>query len=221
MVTKKLFLASSSELKEDRKDFEILINRKNKDWVDQDVFLNLIVWEDFLDAMSKTRLQDEYDKAIRECDVFVMLFCTKVGQYTKEEFDAAFGQFKATNKPFIFTYFKDVQISTGNANQKDLMSLWAFQQELRTLGHFYTVYRNIDELKLHFNRQLDKLAASGFIECKVDKGEEVTPGGITHEATLAGNGAIAQGAGTVAVGRGGVIVGCKNTGNINTGTQNE
>ena len=118
MLTKKIFLASSSELKEDREEFEILIGRKNKDWVARGVFLELVVWEDFLDAVSQTRLQDEYNEAIRECDLFVMLFCTKVGQYTEEEFATAFGQFKATNKPFIFTYFKDAQISTGGANQE-------------------------------------------------------------------------------------------------------
>ena len=30
MIKKQLFLASSSELEEDRKDFEIFINRKNQ-----------------------------------------------------------------------------------------------------------------------------------------------------------------------------------------------
>ena len=105
--TIKIFLASSSELEEDRRDFEIFIGRKNKDWVAKGVFLRLVIWEDFFDAVSKTRLQDEYNKAIRECDVFVLLFFTRVGQYTEEEFEAAFGQFKATNKPFIFTYFRD------------------------------------------------------------------------------------------------------------------
>ncbi|MGH8508926.1 MAG: GUN4 domain-containing protein, partial [Gammaproteobacteria bacterium] len=83
--TKKIFLASSAELKGDRDQFEIFIGRKNKDWVDQGVFIELIVWEDFLDAVSKTGLQNEYNNAIRECDIFVMLFCTKVGQYTEEE----------------------------------------------------------------------------------------------------------------------------------------
>jgi hypothetical protein len=62
MLIKKLFLASSRELEEDRKEFEIFINRKNKDWVVKGVFLELLVWEDFLDAVSKTRLQDEYNK---------------------------------------------------------------------------------------------------------------------------------------------------------------
>jgi hypothetical protein len=56
----KLFLASSSELAGDRKDFEVFINRKNNDWIPRQVHLELILWEDFLDAVSKTRLQEEY-----------------------------------------------------------------------------------------------------------------------------------------------------------------
>ncbi len=86
----KLFLASSSELENDRKEFEIFINRKNKEWVAQEVFLELVVWEDFLDAVSKTRLQEEYNQAIKGCELFVMLFFTKVGQYTEEEFYSVF-----------------------------------------------------------------------------------------------------------------------------------
>ncbi|MDQ6843316.1 MAG: hypothetical protein M3Z92_03040 [Bacteroidota bacterium] len=76
MPKKTIFLASSSELKEDRKEFEIFINRKNKEWHGKGVFLDLIVWEDFLDAVAQTRLQDEYNKAIKECDIFIMLFFT-------------------------------------------------------------------------------------------------------------------------------------------------
>lgn len=219
MISKRIFLASSSELKEDRKEFEIFINRKNKDWVDQGVFLEIIVWKDFLDAVSKTRLQDEYNKAIRGCDIFVMLFCTKIGQYIEEEFETAFGQFQATNKTFIFTYFKDVEISTTSANKKDLMSLWAFQEKLSTLGHFYTVYKNSDELKFHFNRQLDKLAKNGFIELRWDKAEAAGASVTTYQATLTGPGAIAEGSGAKAVGARGVYVGGKNTGSINTSTQ--
>lgn len=157
-------MASSSELKEDRGEFEILVGRKNADWVARGVFLELVVWENFLDAVAQTRLQDEYNKTIRNCDIFVMLFSTKVGQYTQEEFETAFGQFKISNKPFIFTYFKDAEITISNASKNDLMSLWTFQQKLSSLGHYYTVYRNIEDLKFQFSQQLDKLAAEGFIE---------------------------------------------------------
>ncbi|MGH8863808.1 MAG: hypothetical protein ACREVZ_04070, partial [Burkholderiales bacterium] len=73
------------------------------------------------------------------------------------------------------------------------MSLRAFQEKLDALGHFKTVYKNTDQLKFHFNQQLDKLAKNGFIELKWDKGEAAAPHGNTYQATLTGNGAIAQG----------------------------
>jgi len=165
MNKKKIFLASSAELVDDRRQFELLINRKNKAWVEKGVFLELVIWEDFLDAVSQTRLQDEYNRAIRDCDLFVMLFFTKVGKYTEEEFETAFGQFKATNKPFIFTYFKDAPISTG-ALDDAVLSLLQFKKKLGTLGHFYTVYKNLEDLQLKFGQQLDKLADTGFIEFK-------------------------------------------------------
>lgn len=84
MKTIKIFLASSAELKSDREQFEIFINRKNKQWVNRGVFLHLLIWEDGLDAMSKTRLQDEYNKAIRECDLFVVLFLPRSGNIPRK-----------------------------------------------------------------------------------------------------------------------------------------
>ena len=75
----KLFLASSSELEEDRKEFELFIGRKNKELIKENIFIRLEIWEDFLDAMAQTRLQDEYNRVIKECDIFVMLFFYKSG----------------------------------------------------------------------------------------------------------------------------------------------
>jgi hypothetical protein len=179
----KIFLASSSELKEDREKFEILINRKNQQWHDRGAFLVLEAWENFLDALSKSRLQDEYNKAIKECDIFVMLFWTKVGKYTEEEFETAFGQFKDTNKPVIYTYFKDAEISTATLNQDDLESLWAFQKKLKELGHYQTPYRNVDQLTFHFYQQLDKLAENGIIKLVDGPQAGASAGLSTSEST--------------------------------------
>ncbi|PYJ70271.1 MAG: hypothetical protein DME76_06055 [Verrucomicrobia bacterium] len=99
-----------------------------------------------------------------------MLFNTKVGKYTEEEFETAFGQFKETNKPFIFTYFKDTQVSTASANESDFVSLWAFKKKLAALGHFPTTYRDVGDLKYKFRQQLDKLVARGFIELTSSNG---------------------------------------------------
>ena len=132
----KLFLASSSELKEDREQFEIFIYRKCKVWFDRGIFLHLELWEDFLDAMSPEGLQSEYNRTIQNCDVFVMLAFNKVGKYTAEEFDKAFWQFSETKKPFIFTYFKPPE----TRNQDKLQSLWAFEDKLKKLKHYKTKY---------------------------------------------------------------------------------
>ncbi len=202
MNKKTIFLASSSELADERRQFEIFINRKNKAWAEQGVFLELVNWEDFLDAMSQTRLQDEYNRAIRDCDLFVMLFFTKVGKYTEEEFETAFGQFEATNKPFIFTYFKDAPISTG-ALDESVLSLLQFKKKLSALGHFYTVYKNVEDLQLKFGQQLDKLAATGFIEFRPDKDTAPAPSIlISHSKNVVAGSTVNTGGGDFTVGGG-------------------
>jgi hypothetical protein len=160
---KKLFLASSSEVKEDRREFEIFISRRNSTWIDKGIFLRVVAWEDFFDAMSKTRLQDEYNREIRDCHIFVMLFWTKVGPFTDEEFETAFGRFNETGMPFVFTYFKTAPISMDDeARRSDLASLWKFQDKLKSVGHYQSKYTSIDDLKVKLSTQLDKLCESGF-----------------------------------------------------------
>ncbi|MEM8722246.1 MAG: hypothetical protein AAGE84_23620 [Cyanobacteria bacterium P01_G01_bin.39] len=153
MKTIKIFLASSSELESDRREFEIFINRKNNQYIEHNLFLQLLLWEDFVDAMSATRLQDEYNKAVESCDIFVSLFHTKVGKYTEEEFLKALETFKANGKPLIYTYFNQGKVEIT----PQVVSLLNFQQKLKDMGHFYTKYDNIDDLKYKFSEQLIKV----------------------------------------------------------------
>lgn len=152
----KIFLASSSELKDDREQFEIFINRENKKYIKQGIFLELVVWEDFIDAMSKTRLQDEYNKAITQCHIFVSLFHTKVGIYTEEEFTKALETFKANGNLRIYTYFKDAPINMSQI-RSEIMTLLNFKERLHNLGHFHTRYADINDLKHKFSEQLNKI----------------------------------------------------------------
>jgi len=188
----KLFLASSAELKADREQFEIFINRRNKAWNDKGIFLHLDIWEDFLDAMSVTGLQSEYNKAVAGSDIFVLLVHNKVGKFTGEEFEKAFGQFSETSKPFIFTYFKTPCTSQ---NQEDLQSLQDFENKLKELKHFKTNYQAIEGLREHFNNQLDKLAAADFIKFEAEsssenKGKRQPSVTKINTATIEGNGNI-------------------------------
>jgi len=156
MKTIKIFLASSNELKQDREKFEIEINRKNKLWLEKQVFLHLEIWEDLTERMSLTRSQDEYNQKIKEADLFVLLAYSKVGMFTEEEFETAFGSFQAKKKPFIFTYFKDIE--TGKEDSLDI-----FKNKLKDLGHFYTSYSDFNELWNKFNKELDRLLLDDFL----------------------------------------------------------
>ncbi|MCP5142179.1 MAG: hypothetical protein H6980_07500 [Gammaproteobacteria bacterium] len=159
--TVRIFLASSAELRDDRDAFDLYFRQLNDRLRNDGLYLEIVRWENFLDAMSDTRLQDEYNAAIRACDIFVSLFRTKTGKYTAEEFGVAWEQFKATGKPRIYTYFHATQVPTNADNRADLMSLWAFKDQLNELGHFPTEYDSIEGLKRHFRDQLDRLRDAG------------------------------------------------------------
>ena len=155
--TIKIFLASSSELKTDRDEYDLYFRRRNDSLRKQGVYLEIIRWEYFLDAMTERGLQDEYNKAICNCDIFVSLFWSKTGRFTEEEFDTAHRQFVNTGKPLIYTFFKKDRIDVEEVNREEIVSLYDFKEKLKKLGHYYTSYNNTEHLKRQFSDQLGQL----------------------------------------------------------------
>ena len=136
--TIKIFLASSEELRKDRDDFDLYFRQRNDALRKEGAYLEIIRWENFLDAMAETPLQEEYNRQVRACDIFVSLFMTKVGSYTEEEFDVAYQTFKQNGKPHIYTYFKDAPTSMAQIDKTAMQSLWQFQDKLKAMGHYST-----------------------------------------------------------------------------------
>jgi hypothetical protein len=152
-----VFLASSAELRNDRDALDLYLRQQNDRLRKMGWYVKVIRWENFLDAMSETRLQDEYNQAVREADVFLALFKTKTGKYTEEEFEVARQAFIDQKKPLIYTFFRKTQVSSSGENRADLMSLWGFQDKLKELEHFWKEYPDTDGLKLQVKDQLEKL----------------------------------------------------------------
>ena len=195
----RIFIASSYELVEERLALELWLHRKNKEWVDQGIFLQVEIWEDFIDAMSPTRLQDEYNKVIEQCDLFLMLYWTKVGIYTAEEFGKAFTSFKQDKAPLIYTFEKQVP-PPRMPSVEDVQSLDDFKSKLKALCHFTTAFQNKEELVLRVSVQLDKLRAKGLL-----------PPSQRNSAAASTSARAASGA---------VSIGGSNSGLANTGTVN-
>lgn len=159
MKTIKIFLASSAELDEDKKQFEIYINEKNIDLQNRGIFLELKTWKNFISSIKEGRTQDEYNEYIKGCDITIFLFHTKLGQYTKEEFDNAHDAFlkskRRNKKPHVFTYFRK--------DENESEEITKFKDYIDGLDHFYDTYYNWDNLLVKFNHQLDKIIRSPII----------------------------------------------------------
>ena len=145
---------NSAELKEDRDALRLFLSVENDRLIEKGIYFKLVQWEYFLDAVSDTRMQNEYNKALEECDIVLSLFFTRAGKYTQEEFEKALAKFKETGKPRIYTYFKDAPVNMSDIDEK-VLSLLNFKKRLAELEHFPTKYTNIDDLKVQFKRQLE------------------------------------------------------------------
>lgn len=179
--TVRIFLASSAELKPDREAFEQAIARRNDDWNPRGVYLLVDKWEKLSAAMSPTRSQDEYNREIDRCDIFVVLFWTKVGRYTAEEFERAYARFKggddSARAPTIFVYEKTAVLAAYPTSE-DVLSREAFQKRLAVLEHFTGKYDTADKLNLEFGRELDRLVSAGAI--RLDGAAQATDADPLH-----------------------------------------
>ena len=89
MKTIKIFLASSEELKDERLEMTDLVSRLNQTFKGRGIQLELKRWEYLDSSMGDQRKQDEYNNVLRECDICLVLFWRKFGEYTQSEFLAA------------------------------------------------------------------------------------------------------------------------------------
>ncbi|MEP7107215.1 MAG: hypothetical protein ABI760_04520 [Ferruginibacter sp.] len=151
-----IFLASSFDLKEDRNKFQLYLTQLNEVWSKRGISFKLEIWEYFIDSMSINGLQEEYNKVAGECDIFLMLFFTKVGKYTAQEFETALKQAQLNKKPRIYTYFKEALISTSQID-KEIVTMLEFKEKLTELKHYPTVYNSFEDLQWKFSLQLEKI----------------------------------------------------------------
>jgi hypothetical protein len=100
--TYRIFLASSAELAYERSLVTGIVADFKATHPDLFVDFQVIKWENFASSYDDARKQDAYNEAIKTCDVFLMLYWTKVGMYTQEEFDLAVATQKGKGKPFLF-----------------------------------------------------------------------------------------------------------------------
>jgi internalin A len=151
-----LFLASSNELESERKEIEIAMSRKNDTLRKQGFLVDLLIWEDNKYIGKSLRSQDNYNLEIEQCNLFAMLFYSKVGKYSSEEFEKAKSLFDKEAMPRICIFQKDKDLPKKMI-KADSDSRYEFLERLNKIEHFPVLFENTDKLVNELEDTIDKL----------------------------------------------------------------
>lgn len=99
MTTKKIFIASSAELKLERMELVDLIMDLDLEWKELGIRFESELWESIDSSMRAKRKEDEYIEKLKECNVCLVLFWKTLGQYTVEELNIAISEMQAGRLP--------------------------------------------------------------------------------------------------------------------------
>lgn len=154
----KVFLASSEELENERKEIADLVLNLNEIYSEKEIAIKLIKWEYLGKAFNAVRKQEEYNQAVRSCDIFLGLFYTKAGKFTLEEFDIAIEQYnKSRQTPMILVFLKDLMPTDI---EDESLKLFKFRLA-NDLGHYWACFNHTDKLKLDIILQLQRFDIFG------------------------------------------------------------
>lgn len=156
----KVFIASSDELTTERKEFDSLFAHLNKIYTARGVALESVKWE-FLDSsMGMEHKQEEYNRELKTCDICVVLFWQKFGDYTKAELDIANEELRAGRKPNkIYIFFKEPSDTSA-----EMQEFKASFDKGYSYGHFYNKFDCIDKLQLDFVLQLERYLNTNLVK---------------------------------------------------------
>lgn len=141
----KIFLASSiTELKAERNEMDVFIRRLSDIFEEEyNIKLCPVRCENIDPKYTRERKQEEYNTYLGDCDLAYFIFLTKVGEYTKEEFEVAKKRFEESGRPryYICVIQKPKECCDT--------SLFDFLEELEQMYHTsYSRCTNLDEVKL-------------------------------------------------------------------------
>ena len=156
----RVFIASSDELTPERKEFDTLFAHLNTIFEARGISLKTEKWE-FLDSSAgPLHKQEEYNRVLKTCDICVVVFWQKFGDYTKAELDVAYNELCAGHKPTkLYIYFKE----PGDMSAEMQAFKESFDKEY-TYGHFYGKFSTLDKLQLDFVLQLEHFLGSNLIK---------------------------------------------------------
>jgi hypothetical protein len=165
-----VFVASPSDVKEERELMESVIKQLNQIWSSTlGITYELLKWETNVRPAFSTEPQAVINTQIgSEYDVFIGIFWGRIGTSTQkansgtvEEFQNALSRNKSTGGvPEIMLYFKDAPIPPSKVDTQQLQSLLDFKKSLSSMGGVYSVFEDQTGFESSLRAHLSAVAQS-------------------------------------------------------------
>lgn len=156
----KVCVASSSELKEERKEIEDYLAWKNDELIDKGIYLVYNVWEKRSGRFNHTQKQEDFNKElVYDSEIFICLIGSFVGKFTKVEFDEAKQKFDKGEKPYIFNVLfkkykgeklEEISETKGWRDRSDL------KDAISGFDQIYSEYENKDALIRYIDAHIEE-----------------------------------------------------------------
>lgn len=164
----RIFVTSPSDLGEERKLLEGVVQELNLIWPQQrGVSLELIKWETHAFPGAGTDPQDVINHQLpQDYDILLVMLWSRIGTPTPrsqsgtlEEFDKAYERWRSDPKSVrLMVYFKTTPISPDDIDPNQLRLLKEFRQSLSDRGILYSTFTGGEEfsqlLRIHLSKQV-------------------------------------------------------------------
>lgn len=147
----KIFISSTYlDLVEERRAAEYEVSKLNRSLVNQDIFLELVLWEES-EIKIDTRPQDILTDLVSDCDIFVLILSTRYSSFTREEFHQALKKQKDNGKPHVIVLIKNAPVELSSIDIKALNKLDDFKKEIIN-QRFVSYFENLDSFRIYLRK---------------------------------------------------------------------
>jgi len=163
METIHIVLASPSDVQEERKIIEKIIEKENTVTKSLGIYLDLKKWEDCSPGLNPNGAQGKIDilLEIEKSDIFICLIGKKIGTDLPDqkctgveyELNKAILNYKKEFLPDIKAYFKKIEKEEYNKDNNDFERIEVLKKNLNPLG-LYNEYISMDDLETSIEKMI-------------------------------------------------------------------
>jgi len=138
-----VFLASSSELYEERLAFSKMIEKLQRCVEKRSITISLYKWENESLSMTPEGMQEYYNQLVRKSDIFVALFWKRYGKETVGELDVAYEEMCRGRLPkVIYPFFKTTALTEIDPELQSFKDNFEYKYK----RNYYKSFSNIEDV---------------------------------------------------------------------------